>query len=189
MISKARASASSVTRLPVCLKRSATQGPNASGAITPSSICLALRQNGSFASLKIRSIMWRLLPRYTCETSGCSWNAERINFGSPGSSSTISWNSSNTSATRLPRSAPIRPGSLNSSSRVASRSCRPARASNVKEIDPSSGLTVIVGVILSPEKTARRSLALNNRDAISSWIVPARRSANFSRVGVLIRSI
>ena len=31
--------------------------------MTPSSICLALRQNGSFSSLKIRSIMWRLLPR------------------------------------------------------------------------------------------------------------------------------
>ena len=33
------------------------------GSITSSSISLALRQNGSFSSLKMRSIMWRLLPR------------------------------------------------------------------------------------------------------------------------------
>ncbi len=31
--------------------------------MTPSSICFALRQKGSFSSLKIRSIMCRLLPR------------------------------------------------------------------------------------------------------------------------------
>ena len=34
-----------------------------SGAMTPSSMGLALRQNGSFSSLKSRRIMWRLLPR------------------------------------------------------------------------------------------------------------------------------
>ena len=68
-------------------------------------------------------------------------------------------------------------------------SARAARASKLNEIEPSSGLTVIVGVTLSPENTANRSLALNSREAISSWIVLASRSANFSRVGVLIRSI
>ena len=38
-------------------------GANFCGSITPSSICFALRQNGSFSSLKIRRIMWRLEPR------------------------------------------------------------------------------------------------------------------------------
>ena len=33
------------------------------GAMTSSSVCFALRQNGSFSSLKIRRIMCRLLPR------------------------------------------------------------------------------------------------------------------------------
>ena len=41
----------------------AMNGANASASITPSSICFALRQNGSFSSLKIRRIMWRLEPR------------------------------------------------------------------------------------------------------------------------------
>ena len=41
-----------------------------SAGIGPSSICRALRQNGSFASLKRRRIRLRLLPRYTCATCG-----------------------------------------------------------------------------------------------------------------------
>ena len=36
---------------------------NGSAGIGPSSIVLALRQNGSLTSLKIRSMTWRLLPR------------------------------------------------------------------------------------------------------------------------------
>ena len=39
------------------------KSPNGSGGIGPSSSCLALRQKGSFSSLKMRSIMCRLLPR------------------------------------------------------------------------------------------------------------------------------
>ena len=50
-------------RRPVAEKRSSAKASNGSGGIGPSSICLALRQNGSLASLKMRSIMWRLEPR------------------------------------------------------------------------------------------------------------------------------
>ena len=38
-------------------------GANSAGSITPSSICFALRQNGSFSSLNSRRSMWRLEPR------------------------------------------------------------------------------------------------------------------------------
>ena len=38
-------------------------GANRSGRITPSSTCFALRQNGSFSSLKIARIMCRFEPR------------------------------------------------------------------------------------------------------------------------------
>ncbi len=49
--------------LPVCSNRASTKGPNFFGGIIPTSSCLALRQNGSFLSLKMRSRMCRLLPR------------------------------------------------------------------------------------------------------------------------------
>ena len=49
--------------LPVAAKRSRRKGANIAGAIVPISSCFALRQNGSFRSLKIRSSRCRLLPR------------------------------------------------------------------------------------------------------------------------------
>jgi hypothetical protein len=49
--------------LPVERKRSAMKPRKSAGAITDSSSCFALRQNGSFSSLKICCIMCRLLPR------------------------------------------------------------------------------------------------------------------------------
>ena len=48
--------------LPVAAKRSRRNGANTAGAIVPISSCFALRQNGSFRSLKIRSSRCRLLP-------------------------------------------------------------------------------------------------------------------------------
>ena len=54
---------SSVTDLPVDAKRSRMNFSNGRRGIVPSSICFALRQNGSFSSLKSRSIIVRLLPR------------------------------------------------------------------------------------------------------------------------------
>jgi hypothetical protein len=57
VIASIRATASSAIVFPVARNRSAMYGANSSGGITPSSMCLALRQNGSFLSLKIRRIM------------------------------------------------------------------------------------------------------------------------------------
>ena len=44
-------------------KRSTMKAANGSGGIGPRSIVLALRQNGSLTSSKIRAMTWRLLPR------------------------------------------------------------------------------------------------------------------------------
>ena len=55
---------SSTVRL-VRSKCSAMKDANRAAGIIPSSTDLALRQRNSSAALKIRSITWRLLPRYT----------------------------------------------------------------------------------------------------------------------------
>ena len=63
MIPSRRSSASGVIAFSVASKRFRMNGANFAGAIGPSSICFALRQKGSFLSLKIRSSTCRLLPR------------------------------------------------------------------------------------------------------------------------------
>ncbi len=55
--------AAAAIALPVASKRPEMKGAKAAAAIEPSSVALALRQNGSLRSLKILCITCRLLPR------------------------------------------------------------------------------------------------------------------------------
>ena len=63
-----------------------------------------------------------------------------------------------------------------------------ARASKLNDTAPSFGSTVIVGFRRRPAKTFSRSFAFHSRVARSSWMVLASFAANWSLVGVLIRS-
>ena len=64
MAPRSWSTAASSIALPVETNRSRRKGANFAEVIGPISSRLALRQNGSFLSLKIRSRTWRLLPRY-----------------------------------------------------------------------------------------------------------------------------
>ena len=141
---------------------------------TPSSICLALRQNGSFSSLKIRSHHVALAAEVDVRDLGLLLEdrAHQLRAGrgrcrrSPGTRR-------GSSATGRPRSAASWPGSSSRRSSVASTSCGLAAG-----VEAEADSRAVVGVDghrrRDPQAARRRAGASRARkacEAMSSWIV------------------